>query len=89
MTAPQTFYESAMKSFTHDFRVFEVSPSSGAQFEIVLVSMVEPASDRRRLDRVTTGQLMGKVRLIVDLAHADSFELGRQFTLTLQEKEIS
>lgn len=76
----------AMKSFTHDFRVFEVSPASGVQFEITLVSTVEPLSDRRRTDRVTTGQLMGRVRLIVDLAHMDSFELGQQFTLQLTEK---
>lgn len=78
--------EKAAKTFRHDYRVFEVQQTTGAQFEVILISNPEPNSDRRRPDRISTGPCMGRVRLVVDLAHVDTFAKGKQFTMVLEEK---
>lgn len=75
-----------MKSFKHDYRVFEAIPTLGAQIEVTLVSSPDPTTDRHRPDRVTTGACMGRLRLIVDMAHIDTFAAGNKFTLELTEK---
>lgn len=75
-----------MKTFRHNFRVFETHPTTGAQIEVILVSMIEPGSDRRRKDRVTTGQCMGKIRLVADMSFIDTFAVGKQFSVEITEK---
>jgi hypothetical protein len=75
-----------VKTFRHNFRVFEVAHVGGAQMEVVLVSMIEPASDRRRADRVSTGQAMGKIRFVVDMRFVDTFAVGKQFSVEITEK---
>jgi hypothetical protein len=76
-----------MKTFRHDFRVFEATPTSGAQIEVTLLSSPEPDADRKSADRVSTGTCMGRIRLFVDMAFIDIFALGKKFTVTLQERE--
>jgi hypothetical protein len=78
--------EKAAKLFRHDYRVFEVQQTTGAQFEVTLISNPEAASDRRRPDRISTGTCMGSVRLVVDMAHMDTFAKGKHFTVVLEEK---
>jgi hypothetical protein len=75
-----------LKTFRHDYRVFEVQQTTGVQFEVTLISNPEPASDRRRTDRVSTGQCMGRLWLLVDMAHIDTYAVGKHFTIVLEEK---
>jgi hypothetical protein len=72
--------------FVHEYRVFEIEPTSRTQFEVTLISNPDSPGDRRRPDRVTTGPCMGNLRLVVDWQHIDRFAVGKNFTLMLEER---
>jgi hypothetical protein len=77
-----------MSRYRHNYRVFEVSQTmSSVQFEVILLSTQESLRERRQQERVTTGQCMGKIRLVVDLAHIDQFPVGRRFAVVIEALE--
>jgi hypothetical protein len=77
-----------MSRFRHNFRVFEVAQTmSKVQFEVVLVTIPDVGTDRRRQDRISTGQPMGRLRLIVDLAQVDHFPVGKKFAVAIEALE--
>lgn len=78
-----------MKQYRHNYRVFETTLLPSNQFEVILITNPDPPSDRRRPDRVTTAACIGNLRLIVDWAHMDTFAVGKNFTLTLEERETA
>lgn len=76
-----------MSKFRHSYRVFETNLLLGAQYEVILLTLPDGGADRRRSDRISSGQAMGKIRLIVDLGRIDDFPVGKQFEMILQAKE--
>lgn len=76
-----------MKQFRHTFRVFEAETTTGCQIDVTLVPAKD--SDQKRVDRVTTGQFMGTIRLIADMTFIDTFEVGKEFTLELTEIDLT
>jgi hypothetical protein len=77
-----------MSKFRHSFRVFEVAQTmSKVQFEVVLITIPDGRADRHRQDRISTGQPMGRLRLIVDLAQVDHFPIGKKFEVAIEALE--
>lgn len=77
-----------MSSFRHNYRVFEVNQTmSSVQFEVILISLPESDRERRQKNRVTTGQCMGRLRIIVDLSQVDQFPVGKRFAVAIEALE--
>jgi hypothetical protein len=72
------------RTYSHNFRVFEVEPVSRVQVEVLLISNPDSPEDRERDDRLTSGVCVGSLRLLVDRNQMDAFAIGANFSIILQ-----